>query len=306
MIFLIMTLMVVVSSVSLNWWFGGQNIKNIKAKAELQSGVYASNYALSAARSYTEAALDYSVYQAVYDTLKEGILSLDEAREKLSSSIKDNMHVYTKNNYRFLSEYVVTLPEYGIEVEAGKKLKVRAVPDSNFEITRKQEGMGTVHIEKRAGIEKTYQINIEGLLSKAAKVRNQAKGALSSILESESRKAEVKKEFEGCGNADEVRAKCEGEKPKTMSIEEIIESVKGSLDGSGYGVEVEKGDGSVEVRTEAECSKGKTVCTYSYVAGVNIRVSVKDVSGIYPVFDGESVSLENLGVEFAVEEKRGT
>ena len=87
----------------------------------LHTHLYGSGNALDAAELYLETALDYSVYQAVYDALG-GIDSGDlpdneDIKESIRTRIEDNLEKYTREGYIFTNDYTVWFPTYTVTLE---------------------------------------------------------------------------------------------------------------------------------------------------------------------------------------------
>ncbi len=304
MVFTILTIIVVISTVGLNWWIGGEKDKLLESKAEIQLSVYEVNNALTAAKSYGEASLDYSVYQAVYEVMANGgwrentytreiqgkryslwyngndsSPSLKTVKREIQSAIEDNLRLYTEKPYTFLDEYKVSFPEYTIHVEFGEKMKVKATSKRNLEITYSKD-WGKVHLERNPLLEGTYEINIPGMLEKGksllSSVSARAEEIIKEVLEN-LRHGEMTLNEKGCNVYKDSKEICE-RVLGSVNIDEILSSTKRSI-------------------------KEKLS---SYLGSLNqdekyrINAVVEDIS-LNPVMKGESSCVENKRTELRCE-----
>jgi hypothetical protein len=120
----------------------------------LHTHMYGMSNALDAAELYTETALDYSVYQAVYDALKgnnlktvsdgDTIPTNEEIQESIKRNIDDNLARYTSSGYGFTQDYIVTLPRYEVSLqdESGRLRVTTSAGDANMVVTKLTQEYG--------------------------------------------------------------------------------------------------------------------------------------------------------------------
>jgi hypothetical protein len=324
-IFTILTVIIVASTLGINWWFGERKTDTITGKAEMQSRIYAMNNALTAAKTYSETALDYSVYQAAYDYLHNGQEEIPEDQEMentLSTMIKNNLDIYTAQNYDFLTEYHVSFPNFNVEVTTEPGImSVNMKSEDNLNIHKTQESGETIHLEKNPEISTSYNINLGGLLAEGRNISTLASEGLKKAIQNEiSLPAEASQAVEECGTAQDLESDCisliSGYSSKTgletslkTLIEDSINSRKTVWEHSdNFNISIEILDTQVQVLVEGDysCGQANTLnCSFSYTAESTVKVSVKQKNAeIYPVFTGENVETVPLELIFLVREQQ--
>ncbi len=215
---------------------------SIEKKSELQfdEDLYVTENALRLSKLYLETALDYSVYQAMFDAGKDGLpKNIDDLKGKLASKISENMKKYTEREFNFIGK-IARLPTYDknmltIEKFGENDLNVSATGNGNIyfeETTTVQMEKKYIRLELSSYLERIYSFNFFGLYEKALEFSNKIN-------------------------------ECEDEK--------II-------------------DGIYEISLATD--QNKKPC--------NVKVSVKDVSQTFPVFNGREVAFEPVVFEFLV------
>ena len=304
MVFTLLTIAVVISALGFNWWVGGEKDKLLEGKAEIQLSVYELNNALTAAKSYAEASLDYSVYQAVYEVMANGgwrentdtreiqgkryslwyngndsSPSLKTVKREIQSAIKDNLRLYTEKPYTFLDEYKVSFPEYTIHVELGEKMKVKAMSERNLEITYSKD-WGEVHLERNPLLEESYEINIPGMFKKGKSLLSSVSARGEKIVKEtleNLKHGELKLSEDGCNVYRDSKEICE-RVLGSVNIDEILSSAEESI----------KKKLSDYLRGLKEDEK--------YI----VDATVADIS-LNPVMKGESSCVENKRTELKCE-----
>ncbi|HDD72539.1 MAG TPA: hypothetical protein ENG00_00440 [Candidatus Aenigmarchaeota archaeon] len=354
-IFVVLTLVIVLYNVGLNWWFSGSRTERITSRAELQSEVYAANNALVAAKSYAETALDYSVYQAIYDTLRRGgwneiprdrrvnidgtyytvwyrdreesLPSIENVKNSLTRLIKRSMDIYTGENYHFLDEYSVSLPDYKIVVILNEhSIDVMADSESNLQITKTQESGEVIHLEKDPLIKSTYDIDINDILRYGMEVgknltellRKREEGFTSTLPRSGSKEKTVS----FCPSADnpditdnEVLEEVTGKTVEEFrtnfqeTIDSILSEITSSVWQNGYTVEIKKaGDTGLKIiptcewtcKPDGDKFVSRKTCTFDYSTEYTLLVSITDTSERFPVYNGRNIALEPPRLFFVI------
>ncbi|UCD07654.1 MAG: hypothetical protein JSW41_01650, partial [Candidatus Aenigmatarchaeota archaeon] len=168
-------------SASLTWKWG----EAIEKRSDVVFHSYSMNNALDLARLYMDVSLDYSAYQACYETLKDldPSISEDEFKQKLESSIKEKLNVYTRSDYRFLIDYKVSIFEYdSVTIEGLNPLKVKATGKDMF--IRVEDSIRKIDLtmEKDPTLDKTVPIDCYGMYQKGKEVNTEIKNTLESSI----------------------------------------------------------------------------------------------------------------------------
>jgi len=190
-IMIVYMLIVILSSLGLTWQWG----EGLTSKATIQLHMYGMDEALEAAGLYMDTALDYSIYQALYDSAKHGgfcevpgtrlaqvsgdtytywydraelgLVSDETALENIESCATDNMNSYAGDGYMFLDNYEVQLPSISIDMEGTDALTVSAEGKGMMStVLSDPEYSRAITLKKSLGMEKAYQNGFFSLLEK--------------------------------------------------------------------------------------------------------------------------------------------
>ncbi|MEM5798943.1 MAG: hypothetical protein QXP39_02770 [Candidatus Aenigmatarchaeota archaeon] len=130
----------------------------------LQEDTYTLLNSLKAAKAYIETSLIFSTYQACYDVLKTMPSSETSFVESIKNRIKENLAVYTSEDYVFMEGYQVKLPQYEISITDVNEnnIKVVAVPLENISVSKSYSLTGLVSkdikLEKDGLVVKTIEM----------------------------------------------------------------------------------------------------------------------------------------------------
>ncbi len=181
-ILLIAVAIIIFSSLQFHW------SKSIEKKSELEfkEDLYVTSNALKVAALYVRSSLDFSVYQAMYDTGKNGgwatkknelNMNRDEVRNVLRKKIADNMQNYTNRNYVFLGKVIrfPALNESNIAVEelSNEYLNVSITTQDNIyfeEVKTTATEKKSVRLEISPNLNRIYDFKFFSLYEKSKKV----------------------------------------------------------------------------------------------------------------------------------------
>lgn len=147
-----------------------------------KTDIYTMKNAIDSSRIYLETAVDYSVYQAVYDIAKNGGFGNDSGNDwtgfleegefitNTKNEILTNINAYTGKGYRFIDfPSVVGLPKYDVkdfELEkSGQGVRI-SLSGSNIKLSKRGEEE-VISLEASSSIENLYDIDLFGLYSQA-------------------------------------------------------------------------------------------------------------------------------------------
>jgi len=214
MIFIIV--MTIMTSLGLTWAWG----KGLTTTSTIQLGVYGMKNALGAADIYMDTAMDYSVWQALYDTARQGgycevpgtsatIAGMDysywyvdgeetvpddeTALRNIETCTLANINAYTADWYTFMDSYDVVLPT----IQAQQDPEFPGTPsvfqcqregnaigfslDSELTITDSNPEQKTdIFLKKNINMDKTYE---PGYFELVAKAREKVAVYAASFLE---------------------------------------------------------------------------------------------------------------------------
>lgn len=280
---------VAIYSASLTWKWG----EAIEKRSDVVFHSYSMNNALDLARLYMDVSLDYSAYQACYETLKEldPSISEDEFKQKLESSIKEKLNVYTRSDYRFLIDYKVNIFEYdSVTIEGLNPLKVKATGKDMF--IRVEDSIRKIDLtmEKNSSLDKTIPIDCYGMYQKGKEVNTEIKNTLESSI-----KAKIDSwpdTADTLPNRDSLKAE----------IETIPELAFEKTEGD-YSIKSEFTEASVEFEGY-EKSGDEPYENIKYRVTVKLKVTVKDNRDeqVFPIYDGEEIVFSPLSAVFLFEE----
>jgi len=277
-------------------------------KTSLQSNIYSMSHALDAAHEYREASLDYSVYQACYDILKNGgmwYIDTDEGEQgyaylpelgseefysELTSAAEENFDAYNSIGYRFLDDNTVVLPSseivllpsvigFNAEVSSPAKLMISRLADSG-EVSKL---LSTSDFSKEYPIQcfQLYQVATglnPGLVSPLTQVLSQAK-------------QEIEEAEEKCATNEE----CSGilEQKLTEKWEPV------ASENEGYAVETELLSSRAAI--SSRLTDGNiTTLIINTVAIQKVIISKANPAKEehYPVWNGNDISFEPLEIVY--------
>jgi soluble lytic murein transglycosylase len=208
---LVIVLMIVVTMLNIPFL---KSANQVEKDLEVRSEIHTMGNALDAAKLYMETSLEYSIYQACYDNLKNGGWDTLEGKPTdrgyalwnypdphpdvyefkagLENSIKANLGLYSGTKaYTFLSDYQVNLPTYSDIVVSTddtdpRWMFVSAFADSNLNIEKTQESGERIRLEKESTIQNDdeYKVNCYGIYQKGMDVYAAESGIIQTYIES--------------------------------------------------------------------------------------------------------------------------
>lgn len=320
---LVIILMIIVSMLNIPLLKSANQVeKNLKARSE----IHTMSNALDAAKLYMETSLEYSIYQACYDNLRNGgwdplpannipnkyrgyaVWDFPDTppddlkfQRELESSIATNLNLYRGTQaYTFLSDYHVNLPNYpsddvhvSLEPSDPKWMFVTAWGDSNLNIQKTQESGEYIRLEKDSMLqnEDEHRIDCYGIYRKGLEVYSSARDDMQIYLESLS------------GDVTQEGVK--------QGLKEAITSGWGSEDSCSW-TENEEYRVSAQM-LDIALTKAKTeinengVTKNSYSVNVKIKFEIESVSGNqFPVYnpDEKVVSFAPMKLVFVLSLKQ--
>ena len=314
--------MIVLVSIAFTINFTASTGASIKSKVEVEQDLYTMSNALDAGKLYLDTSLKYSTYQGAYDYGLEDKkdANLDSIASGVSKKIKDNLNVYSKGSYKFLSDkYLVSLPSYKTVDSAIYKigntitgLSISAEPSDRMKISVENQNEASV-LEKSAGLDLDFPypaIQIADQLSP-----EKLKQKTNSIISTKWPKT-AKKEITGCKN--------KGQKIDTIDVFNEISKMNGlqastnlqeagkalqnyissSISDSGkefsnnlitIQISAENSVGNVQLaepcteKIEDNCSKPESTfsqvkeCNFNYFYSGEAKITIRDGTKSYPV-----------------------
>lgn len=260
-------------------------------EAVLHRDLYVMNLSLEAAKSYMDTALSYSVYQACYDILRKDVSELEsEFTSNLENLTKIYLNRYRMDDYYFMSNYAVAIPEYArVTIGNVDPIKVKAESDSNMFIDLEYEG-SVRRIEAGNEMEKKIPIYCYGLYKKGMQIKTDTESRVGSVI------------FDTVGSWHSTSKTKPEEKEKVDEIK--------SINGLAFGWQTE-GDHSVksefeEVKVGITYTHNKAVGEYQdieYDVSVKLRVTIKDNRNnqAFPVYNGTEIIFSPLTMTFVLE-----
>lgn len=228
-----------------------------------KTDIYMMKNAIDSSKLYLHASFEYSVYQGVYDTAKNGgfnktvinrwekVLEEGEFVSNVKTEILKNMDSYTYTDYRFLDLHSVRLPQYKEkDIELAESDGGIGVYFSGGVISvSKRDEQEVIVLESSLSMGKIYEIDLFGMYDKARQFYNQVRNSCESFSD-----ADVGKERETHEGDFEITQ-------KVLSLDKTATSCKGE-----------------------------------------VRVSITEEDPReFPVFNGTDVSFEPVSFEFLVE-----
>ncbi len=194
-IMLVFITVTIASSIGLTWKWG----EGITEKASIQFEIYAMKNSLKAADIYMNTAMDYSVWQALYDTAQRGgfctvpdesrkiigsreyaswyninvqsaePLNDDEILENIKNCTESNINKYASAGYIFLN-YNIIIPLLDMETERnGNSLVFSAFTDNKMTATVSGSAK-KISLMRSIDIEKTYETEYFELVDQASDI----------------------------------------------------------------------------------------------------------------------------------------
>lgn len=276
----------------LNLFGGGEGALT---KASLQTDIYALEHALDAAKLYMETSLDYSVYQACYDTLaREDIDSSEGFLEELESTTETYLNRYSKGGYLFLDEYSVNLPNSAIGITPGEpdsKFRVDVTPNDMLTTSSLTKSGEYITLEASAGMSREYDMPCYSLFLRGKELNPSIREAFDGAFNRAFSGLEGLET--GCDSIGSCTAEFTGAFREALesALEDSVPAERG-----GYSVSSELLDASVTV-TRVDRS-GDTI-QRAYKAEATQRVTIQEGEpGYYPVWNGTDISFEPMSLVF--------
>lgn len=267
------------------FWYEGQ-----KDEAILHRDLYMMNNSLLAARSYMDTSLSYSVYQACYDTLKNLDTSAgdDVFRSDLEDSIKSYLNRYRKDEYYFMSNYPVTIPEYtDLTIETLDPLKVKVESPSNMYISLEHEGSER-RLETKNTMEKTITIDCYGIYKKGKEVHTEINNVIGD---------KIKEKIDSWPDTSDALPKLNELENQVKTIPELaFEKTEGD-----YSIKSEFSEAKVEFEGY-EKSGSEPYKNIKYKVTVKLGVSVTRHDQVFPIYNGSKIVFSPLTMVFLFEE----
>ncbi len=291
--------------------------EGVVKKISIEKDVYLLGNAAEYGKLYLDAALKYSVYQALYDygleqkaaafwepvEIESGapysgsmfsyinLYSESQFFSTLSRKIKENMDKYTENKITYFNtDYKVNLPKYEISMES--PISIKAKPDSKAEI-RKQTVTEDIIIRKSAELSftPTYSLFEEATtFVSSRKAENSVNNILSSFDLVGKKNSECQVEpievFNVVHNSSFPSFVEAGEKISSMVFSEMSGIVSDANSTSTWSV---LPSGNVTITTECidSCVEPKsTSCTFEYVHDFEFIFSIEGNES-FPVVSGD-------------------
>ena len=302
-------------TINFSWTSGVSVEKDIT----VQQNLYTMQNALDGGRLFLDTSLKYSVYQALFDYGGEDKVDAnkDSFSASLAEKIKQNLNVYSKQTYTFLSQnYQVKLPQYtGVSVSqdiASKTINIKATPADSMKIEKDSESEN-IFLAKKADLEFVLPYPLlEKIISLSP---SSMKDSMIKSVETEWKKIDTKT-VSVCTDKKATDLEVFNEANK-KSFKDFVEAQGGF---SSY-VESKvvdmksmlKLEGSIEPKTLSAkighscketiqpCSEANKftytkTCSFAYTYSGKVKVDIKDSSSKYPVKigsgDSAKVSME--------------
>jgi hypothetical protein len=361
-VFILLLLIILFSLMGLSWFFGSST----EREANIQTDLYAMANTLEATRFYLEGSMDYSVYQACYDMLKRGGYSelpkwsedgevywydngdkkpptKEKYKSDLETLIKNNFRKYTKDEYSYLMDYMVQLPEYQIYVEE-KDESFSVVTndwDKRLRIEKTNEEENTkIELESSPYVERTYALPCIRMYSYVLDEWDSFKGILPVIVDYEisdwpSQYIDAKRPY--TDSSGKISEPTEAEKNQAFynallgakgreelnkmgvtyenALSKAAEAASYDIYSIGSGIRsVVEGinpqftvavtnETSVKIKIRATGSSTETIYRFDYEVSADMRVEVASHEKV-PVFNGREISYEPVKLVFHIRESR--
>jgi len=182
-ILLILVTVIIISSLQFFW----QTSTERRTEVQFSEDIYVTQNALKLSKLYVESAMDYSVYQAMFDTGRNELPSSDSVlTDKLAEATAKNMKKYTESGYNFIGK-TISLPQYAqgsiiIKKTSDNRLNVSASASGNIyheETLIGQMENKLVRLGLDSKIERIYPFDYFSLYDKALSVLNGLKDCTS-------------------------------------------------------------------------------------------------------------------------------
>ena len=288
-ILIILIAAVALYSADLTWKWGEAVIK----RSDVVFHSYAMEYALRSAKLYMNVSMDYAAYQACYETLNtvDPTKSEDEFRQAFELSIKEKLNIYTRGEYRYLTDYKVNIFDYdSVNIESLNPLSVNAT-GKDMSIRHDDEMKKiSMFMEKNSSLEKTIPIDCYGIYNKGKEVSLNMKSSAGDRIK----------------NAVSSWPTNSSEEPDEVKREDEIRSIDGLefdwKDEGNYQIKSELEEVDVSITYTENKATGKFEgISYDVTVKMKIRINDKRDDQIFPVYDGEEIRFLPIGMEFVLE-----
>ncbi len=273
-------------SAGITWKWG----ETMERRSDIVFHTYSMNNALELASLYMNVSFDYSVYQACYDTLETFDMSKseDDFKTALELGVKENLNLYAKPEYRFLTDYKVSIYEYdSVKIETLNPLEIKATARDMFIKTDDDIRKIYITMEKGSNLEKIFKIDCYGIYNKGKEIYINTKATLG----------------------EEIKDKVDSW-PKGPVDTKPSETDKGN-ELKSINVGSERDEGNYHIKPVFE--EAKVSITYienratgkfegiKYKVTVKLRVTVQDTrtdEQVFPIYDGTKITFAPLRSAF--------
>ena len=310
-----------------------------------QEDIYALKNSVDAAYNYLDTSMDYSIYQACFDTLKNGgwgknapddkkmeisekiyyhLADADELKESLEKSILTNINTYATGPYTFKGIYTVSTPGYSsVNIESAEIIDpvVEASAVEDISITRSvyKQKPGDSYMQLKDETKEDFLLTKIEVTKKANLENRIVYGCTSVYRRAVKEKAAVELLINNqlqLATSGLLRPKTPVMKDTPDECNELIatanETAKTALekDEDGVKIEVLLLDLAIELAAITAGTDGKYECKFQKTPDKSEKVIVflnvdGDVIRKYPVWNGEKLSMEKNTVKFIVENSIG-
>lgn len=313
---LMLFLVFVLGMITLGYYVSLPHLSGRIAEMAVSQDIHTMSNSLDAAKSYSSAALRFSLYQACYDTLGGGP---GDFENRLEASITQYLKAYTQDPYLFLDFYQVTFPTYRVNIAGKSAGNLTVTAKGGNLVFHKSLVNMTVHLEKDSGLEETAETNCWGIYQKGlelAKNPDAARKAHEDAVQGlpENGSALLVLENVQSTTQDELCSRVFQAGNDLSGTTAAIESgIKGSdtlrLSGQDGSLSFSAGVSSAVASVggtavlEEEGDGYRVNCTFTYNTTVMMEYWVNDTSTTHPVWNGTDLAFEPLRLHFSEEHK---
>ena len=290
-------LILIATSISPKFSIFGEDESTFQ-KISLQSNIYSMSHAIDTAKIYTKTALRYSVYQACYDSLREASDHVDKVEyyKTLGEIAEKHYQKYTSSGYSFLGDFVVTFPDYTLNVIPGgddRNFAVQAIPNEKLTISSSATSGEAITLRESADIVENFTMPCYPLYKNGKNIHQPIEAdfqaALDQALDWEIMKSDTR---------------CQTNEECTPLIKKNLESntkVVFSKEEGDLQIKAEVSDISVGITTVTDKATPPVITqVYEVSATQTVTISGKNSGSnqAYPVWNGEEVAFEPLELSF--------
>lgn len=260
-------------------------------EAVLHRDIYIMDLSLGAAKSYMDTALSYSVYQACHDILRKDV---PEMESKFTTSLegltKDYLNRYGMDDYYFMTNYAVTIPEYtSVIIDDVDPIEIRAGSDLDYFIDLEYEG-SVRRLEAGSEMQKSIPIYCYGLYEKGMKIKRDTGSRIGSVI------VDKTSSWQSTSST----------KPDENEREEEIRNINGltfdwQTEGDySFKSEFDGVDVSITYTENKATGKFENI---EYKLDLNLTITVRDNRNkqAFPIYDGEKITFSPLTMVFLLE-----